>query len=155
MEKSRCRWEDFVRRVVVDLLHVQNWKVARRYTEGLRQKIGEAIQQFFIKLSTSPPAAEFLESGTLEILILRQVKKIVSSPEVLAIVFRSTICMVFPNACLLLHKILQLLAPGPSATLMETEEFQKIWKGTLMFVNQQLKEVCKWNTSLIVCTAQI
>jgi hypothetical protein len=33
MEKSRCRWEDFVRRVVVDLLHVQNWKVACRYAE--------------------------------------------------------------------------------------------------------------------------
>jgi hypothetical protein len=47
------------------------------------------------------------------------------------------------------------MAPGPSATLVETEEFQKIWKGTLMPVNQQLKEVCKWNTYLIVCTAQI
>ena len=45
--------------------------------------------------------------------------------------------------------------PGPSASLVESEYLQKTWKETLMSLNQQMKEVSKWNTPLISCAAQL
>jgi hypothetical protein len=40
--------------------------------------------------------------------------------------------------------------PGPSASLLETEETpQKKQKGILTCLNQQLKEISKWKTIVI------
>jgi hypothetical protein len=38
---------------------------------------------------------------------------------------------------------------------VETEELQKIENGTLMTLNQQVKEISKWNTPLISYAAQV
>lgn len=42
--------------------------------------------------------------------------------------------------------------PGPSASLLSTEETQEKHKTTLMPLNQQLKGICIWNTPLICCS---
>jgi hypothetical protein len=45
--------------------------------------------------------------------------------------------------------------PGPSASLVETEEIPDNKDGDSDASDQQQKEISKWNTLLISCAAQI
>jgi len=46
-------------------------------------------------------------------------------------------------------------SPGPSASQVKTEETLVNVEGAITHVNQQLKEISKWNTPLISCTVQV
>jgi hypothetical protein len=47
------------------------------------------------------------------------------------------------------------LSPSSSASLVETEETPENAEGMLMPLNQQMKEIFKWDTPLISCVAHI
>jgi len=46
-------------------------------------------------------------------------------------------------------------SPGPSASLVETEDTQKTKKGSLKPSNQLMEKTSEWNTPMIICAAQI
>jgi len=47
------------------------------------------------------------------------------------------------------------LWPGPPQSLLEeAEETQRKWKESWLPLNQQLKEISKWNTPVISCATQ-
>jgi hypothetical protein len=46
-------------------------------------------------------------------------------------------------------------SPGPSVSMVQTKKTPENVEGHWMPLNQQLKEISEWNTTLISCTAQV
>ena len=120
------------------------------------------------KNSEKTDIVKFLYSGskTPEILILRQLKKIVppesESPTKMAsrrgssstvVVYPDTMSPTISTSSVV--KTPDPQSPAPSASLVETEKTQKTKKGSLTPPNQLMEKKSEWNTPMISCAAQI